>query len=81
MNMKTLKDIIEKQKKEEEEEQKFDPAEQIEEYISLVEKLYTITLESIDELIKDGLIKQSRKKISINEESLGDYEIDSLILT
>ncbi|MRK18996.1 hypothetical protein GJJ27_26565, partial [Klebsiella pneumoniae] len=54
MNMKTLKDIIEKQKKEEE-EQKFDPAEQIEEYISLVEKLYTITLESIDELIKDGL--------------------------
>ncbi|CAB5626194.1 Uncharacterised protein [Klebsiella pneumoniae] len=80
MNMKTLKDIIEKQKKEEE-EQKFDPAEQIEEYISLVEKLYTITLESIDELIKDGLIKQSRKKISINEESLGDYEIDSLILT
>ncbi|KXA83357.1 hypothetical protein ABY52_29280 [Klebsiella pneumoniae] len=61
MNMKTLKDIIEKQKKEEE-EQKFDPAEQIEEYISLVEKLYTITLESIDELIKRWIDKTIKKK-------------------
>lgn len=82
MSIQTLKDIIEKQKREEEKEEvKFDPQEQIDEYKTLVNKLYDIALSAIDELINDGLIKTERAKKSITEESLGQYEIDSLILT
>lgn len=80
MSIQTLKDIIEKQKREEE-EVKFDPQEQINEYTVLVRNLYDIALSAIAELIKDGLIKAETEKKSIYEESLGQYEIDSLTLT
>lgn len=81
MSIKSLKDIIEQQKKEEENEQSFDASEQINDYISLVEKLYDLFISSVDELIKEGLIKETREKIKISEEYLGEYEIDSLILS
>ncbi|ELW7373741.1 hypothetical protein SM879_004445 [Yersinia enterocolitica] len=81
MSIKSLKDIIEQQKKEEEEEQIFDPEEQVKEYRELVEKLYSLSISSIEDLIKEDLIKVSREKINIYEESLGEYEIDSLILS
>ncbi len=81
MSIQTLKDIIEKQKKEQEEEQKFDKYEQIEENRILVNDWYKIALDRIKELIHEGLIQESREKISINEELLGEYEIDALVLT
>ncbi|WP_371331813.1 hypothetical protein [Klebsiella quasipneumoniae] len=82
MSIKNLKDIINKQKQEEvDEEFQFEPAEQIKEYQELVEQLYTLTLSSIDELIREGLIQVDREKINIHEEALGDYEIDMLLLS
>ncbi|WP_460528602.1 hypothetical protein, partial [Hafnia psychrotolerans] len=60
MSIKSLKDIIEQQKKEEEEEQIFDPEEQVKEYRELVEKLYSLSISSIEDLIKEDLIKVSR---------------------
>lgn len=81
MSIQTLKDIIEKQRREEEEEVKFDPQEQINEYKTLVDKLYQTALDAIDELIRDGLITTAKENKLIIEESLGSYNIDSLTLT
>lgn len=81
MSIQTLKDIIEKQKKEQEEEQEFNKDEQIEEYKNLVDDLYKIALDPIQELINEGLIQESREEILINEELLGEYKIDALVLT
>ncbi|WP_336238360.1 hypothetical protein [Enterobacter chuandaensis] len=83
MSIKNLKDMITQQKKEEEKDQGdvFIPEQQIKEYIELVERLYKLTTDSIAELINEGLIQVQREKTRIYEESVGEYEIDSLFLS
>lgn len=83
MSIKNLKDMINKQKEQEvhDQEDHFIPEEQIEEYRLLVERLYTLAIDSISELIAENLIHVHREEIQIYEDSLGDYKIDILYLT
>jgi len=83
MSIKSLKDIINQQKREEEDssEDSFIPEEQIEEYKSLLEQLYKLTTDALSELINENLIQVKKEKINIYEESLGNYDVDMLLLT
>lgn len=78
MSINELKNIIQSKKEHADSEDVFDPKEQITDYITLTNDLYEMVKNSIKELIDEGLVSLKREAIQVNEESLGEYKIDSL---
>jgi hypothetical protein len=78
MSIKDLKSIIENKNKEAEAEDTFDPKEQIAEYVLLTNDLYVKVKNAIKELLDDNLVSLKYAPISISEDDLGQYTIDSL---
>lgn len=78
MSIQDLKNIIENKKKEAEAEDIFDPQEQINEYVHLTSDLYAKVKNAIKELLDDELVSLNYVPISICEESLGSYNVESL---
>ncbi|ELI8161202.1 TPA: hypothetical protein ACVEY8_004042 [Yersinia enterocolitica] len=81
MSINDLKNIIKNKRDEAEAENSFNPQEQINEYIILTNNLYKAIRESIKELVDDDLVSLRMEKISIYEEGLGDYNIESLYIS
>ena len=60
----------------------FNPQERIDRYKKRVEELYSqITEDWLRKNVEDGLITITREAVTIREELLGSYEVDSLIIT
>lgn len=78
MSINELKNIIQSKKEHADSESIFDPKEQISDYITLTNNLYEMVKNAIRELIDEGLVSLKNESIIINEESLGEYKIDSL---
>lgn len=60
----------------------FNPQETIDKYRKRVEELYSLIADNwLHENVEDGLISLKREPVTIREERLGEYKVDSLIIT
>lgn len=60
----------------------FNSQERIDQYKKRVEELYNLITEDwLHKNVEDGLITIAREPVTIREEMLGNYEVDSLIIT
>lgn len=77
-----MKEIKEKKEKAATASTPFNPQDRIERYKQRVEELYNLISDDwLHENVEAGLISIIREPVKIIEERLGEYELDSLIIT
>lgn len=81
MSIENLKSILEKKAAEQAEQDAFDPQKEITDYKLKTSELYAKVESAIQELVQSDLCKTTKTPITLNEESLGAYSIESLVIS
>ncbi|MFM5535471.1 hypothetical protein ACET64_17495 [Aeromonas veronii] len=81
MSIENLRSILEKKAAEQAAQDAFEPQKEIEGYKLKTGELYTKVEQSIQELVQSNLCSIKKENITLNEESLGAYNIDSLVIS